>query len=61
MDNINIFDYNKYMNILLENFAKKKFDYSYLKLNKNYKNDKYIYINSLKKVKWNDNIEEIYY
>ena len=28
---------------------------------KNYKNDKYIYINSLKKVKWNDNIEEIYY
>ena len=66
MDNINNFDYNKYINILLENFAKKKFDYSYLKLNNKYKNDKYkndkyIYINSLKKVKWNDNIEEIYY
>lgn len=62
MDNINNFDYNKYINILLENFAKKKFDYSYLKLNNNYKNDKYTYVdNFTKKVKWNDNIEEIYY
>ena len=62
MDNINNFDYNKYINILLENFAKKKFDYSYLKLNNTYINDKYINTkNFRKKVKWCDNIQKIYY